>query len=186
VQVTVFGHPESSTPVEGALLDPDGRLDLPLAGPLALGGLTLEEARAAVRADLARFLRDPQVSIGLLESASRRFYLFGEVEECGAHPLDRPLTALQALSLGGGFLPGADREQVCLLRGEKDALEVYFFNGATPGPDGLVAVQPDDLIFVRLSGAGTFRDQVFPIVQSLVPPLAALASLVLIVDKLDE
>ena len=186
VSVLVFLHPESSTPAEGALIDPEGRLDLPLVGPLMLAGKSPDEARALLTEELGRFLRDPQVTLNVIQLASRRVYVFGEMERPGAYPLDRPLTALQALSLAGGFRPGADRSRVVLLRGTRDALQVYFFDGATPGSDGMVLVHPDDFLFVRLSGAGTYRDQMLPIVQSLVPPITGFASLLVVADKLNE
>jgi protein involved in polysaccharide export with SLBB domain len=186
VSVIVFQHPESSTPEQGLTLDPEGRLDLPLVGPVVLAGLTLDEARAHLTTELERYVRAPRVAVNLIEARGQRVYVFGEVERPGAFPLDRPLNALQALSLAGGFKPGADRDQVALLRGSKDALQVYFFDGATPGADGLVNVQPDDFLFVRLSGAGTFRDQILPIVQSIVPPITALASLAILADQLSD
>lgn len=186
LSVVVFLHPENSTPEEGAWIDPEGRLDLPLVGPVVLAGLTPDQARARLTEAFGRFLRAPRVSLNLLEQVSRRFYVFGEMEIPGAHVLDRPLTALQALSLAGDFRSGADREHVALLRGQGEELQVYFFDGSTPGPDGMVAVQPDDFLFVRLSGAGTFRDQILPIVQSIVPPITGLASLVLVADRLDQ
>lgn len=186
ISVQVFLHPESSMPAEGAVIDVEGRLDLPLLGPVRLAGMSPDEARGFLAGELARFLREPRVVLNVLELASRRVYVFGEMERPGAYPLDRPLTALQALTLAGGFRPGADRRQVALLRGTRDALQVYFFDGATPGPDGLVQVQPDDFLFVRLSGAGTYRDQMLPIVQSLVPPITGLGSLLLVADQLNE
>lgn len=186
ISVVVFNHPESSTGELGTLLDSEGRVDLPPIGPVSLAGLTPEEARLRLREEFARFLRTPTVAFNVLELRARRVYIFGEVERPGAYPLDRSLNALQALTLAGAFRPGADRKQVALLRGERDQLQVYFFNGATPGPDGLVAVQPDDFLFVRLSGAGTFRDQVLPIVQSLVPPITGFASLLVVADQLNE
>src|SRR5688572_3800493 len=185
VSVVVFQHPESSTPPQGVPLDPEGCLDLPLVGTVRLAGLTLDEARARLAEELRQYLREPRVSLNLVEALGQRVYILGDVDRPGAYPLDRPHTALQALSLAGGFRPGADRDQVALLRGTRDALEVYFFDAATPGPDGLVPVQPNDLIFVRLSGAGTFRDQLLPIVQSFVPPIAALASLIVVADRLN-
>jgi polysaccharide export outer membrane protein len=186
VSVVVFLHPESSTGPEGVLIDPEGRLDLPLVGTIQLAGLTPDEARSRLAEELARFLRDPEVSFNVIQLASRRVYVFGEMERPGPYPLDRPLTALQALTLAGGFRPGADRHKVALLRGSAEHLEVHFFDGATPGPEGMVLVQPDDFLFVRLSGAGTFRDQVLPIVQSLVPPITGLASLVVVTDRLND
>jgi polysaccharide export outer membrane protein len=186
VSVVVFQHPETSTPPQGLVLDTDGKLDLPLVGTVALAGRTLDEARAHLTAEFQRYLREPRVALNLLEAHGRRVYVYGEVDRPGPYPLDRPLTALQALTLAGGFRPGADRDQVALLRGSREALEVYYFDAATPGPDGLVAVQPNDFLFVRLSGAGTFRDQIFPIVQSLVPPITGLASLIVVADRLSE
>jgi polysaccharide export outer membrane protein len=186
ISVVVFLHPENSTPAEGALIDPEGRLDMPLLGPVRLAGATPDEARAYLTEQLARFLKEPQVSVNLIVPASRRVYVFGEMERPGPYPLDRPLTALQALSLAGGFRPGADRTKVALLRGTRDALQVYFFDGATPGADGLVMVQPDDFLFVRLSGAGTYRDQMLPVVQSLMPPITGFASLLLVADQLNQ
>lgn len=186
VAVKVLLHPEISTVEAGVLLDPAGQIDLATTGPVSLNGLTVDEARARLTAELARYVREPRVSLSLLELASRRVYVFGEVDRPGAYVLDRPLTALQALTLAGGFRPGADRDQVALLRGTREELQVHFFDAATPGPAGMVAVQPDDFVFVRLSGAGTFRDQILPIVQSLVPPITGLASVVLVADKLGE
>jgi polysaccharide export outer membrane protein len=186
VSVQVFLHPESSTPEAGALLDSEGRLDLPLLGPVTLAGRTLDEARALLTLEFERYVREPRVSVHVLTLASRRFYVFGEMERPGAFPLDRPLTALQALSFAGGFRPGADRAKVALLRGRREALEVYFFDGATPGVDGMVTIQPDDFLFVRLSGAGTYRDQMLPVVQSLMPPITGFASLLLVADQLNE
>jgi polysaccharide export outer membrane protein len=186
ISVVVFLHPENSTPAEGALIDPEGRLDMPLLGPVRLAGATPDEVRAYLTEQLARFLKEPQVSVNLIVPASRRVYVFGEMERPGPYPLDRPLTALQALSLAGGFRPGADRTKVALLRGTRDALQVYFFDGATPGADGLVMVQPDDFLFVRLSGAGTYRDQMLPVVQSLMPPITGFASLLLVADQLNQ
>ena len=186
VSVHVWGHPEHSTPDLGVPLDSQGRIDLPLVGPVSLAGLTIDEARERLRTELTRLLREPQVSLTLIDSPSRRFWIFGEMERPGIYPLERPLTALQGLAFAGSFRPGADRYNVALLRGGRESLEVYFFNGATPGKDGMVALRPDDFVFVRLSGAGTFRDQLLPIVQSIVPPITGLASLIVVADQLNE
>jgi polysaccharide export outer membrane protein len=186
LSVVVFRHPEVSTPEQGVLVDAEGRLDLPLVGPIAVAGLTAEAARVRLTHELGRYLREPRVSLNLLEPRGRRVYVFGEVERPGAYALDRPLTALEALTLAGGFRPGADRDQVALLRGTREALQVHYFDGATPGPDGMVSVHADDFLFVRLSGAGTFREQILPFVQGIVPPLTGLASLIVLTDRLDE
>ncbi len=186
VSVLVFRHPEFSTPERGELVDFQGNVSLPLIGPVAIGELTTEEARAVIRERLAEYLVDPAVSVSVVQYGARRVYVFGQVNEPGAYALDRPINALQALSLGGGFREGADRAVVALLRAAGDELEVHYFDGATPGVDGLVAVRPGDFLFVRQTGAGTFREQVLPYVQGLTPIVGSLASLLVVGEALDD
>ena len=89
-------------------------------GPVTLAGLTIDEAREKLRTELTRFLREPQVSLTLVDSPSRRFWVFGEVERPGIYPLERPLTALPTFgtTIHGarirsvGFPQVADRSRV--------------------------------------------------------------------------
>jgi len=187
LQVIVYAHPElSSSPELGTTVGPDGHIDVPLAGSVVIGGKTLGEARGAIRESLLPVLREPRISVSVIEYAGRSVYVLGQVNLPGAYPLDRPMVALQGLSLAGGFTPGADHKTIALLRRVGDELDVYYFDGATPGVDGMIALHPDDLIFVRLSGTGTFQEQVLPYIQGIVPPIAALASLILVLDTVDN
>lgn len=186
VSVTVFRHPEFSTPERGTLVDAQGNVALPLVGPVAIGDLTAPEAGLAVETALAEYLVEPSATVTVVEYGSRRVYVLGQVSTPGAYPLDRPLNALQALSLGGGFRPGADRAQVALMRTRDEDLEVHFFNASTPGVDGLVGVQPGDLLFVRMTGAGTFDEQFVPYVQGFAPILGAVTNFFVIGDALDD
>ncbi len=186
VSVVVFRHPEFSTPERGERIDGVGSVSLPLVGPVSVGGATTDEARTVIAERLAEYLVDPAVSVSVVSYGARRIYVFGEVGSPGAFPLDRPINALQALSLGGGFREGADREKVALLRASNDDLEVHYFNAATPGRDGLVAVQPGDFLFVRQTGAGTFREQVVPYAATLAPIIGSLTNLLVISDALDD
>jgi len=186
VRVVVFDHPEFSTPPEGELIDFQGCLSLPLLGPVELGGLTTAAARLRVEERLAEYLRDPAVSLSVVEYGARRVYVLGEVTHAGSYPLDRPMNALQALSLSGGFKPNADRENVALMRTSTGELEVHVFDGATPGRDGMVAIQPDDVLFVRLSGTGSFREAVLPYLQGMTPVIGSLTNLLVIADALED
>lgn len=184
--VTVFGHPEHSSPPQGLRLDPEGNLDLPLLGPVALAGLELDEARDLLTEELSAYLKDPRVSITVQEAAGMRIYLLGHLNRPGSYPLDRPLTAMQALSLGGGFATGADHESIALLRRKGDDLVVHYFNAATPGPDGLVPVRSGDVLFIRRHGGGVFQEQIRPFLQGYAGPIASLATLLIAADRVRE
>lgn len=182
--LAVFGQPEMSSPLnEGLRVSTEGYLSVPLAGPVRVAGLTVEEAQQAVTEALKRYLKQPAVSLSVMEHASKRFYLFGEVEQPGPQVMDRPLTALEALSMGKGLTEGANRKRVALIRKHGDGVEVHFFSAATPGVDGLVQVNPEDLVFVMQTGSGRFRDKALPILQGLGFSINQIASLILIADR---
>jgi polysaccharide export outer membrane protein len=72
-----------------------------------------------------------------------QFYVYGEVQRAGAYRVERQMTVLQALSLGGGLNPrGTERGIRIHRRGEDGATRIL-----TPQLND--AVQPDDVIVVR-------------------------------------
>jgi polysaccharide export outer membrane protein len=185
IQVAVYGQPELTSPPTGVRIAPDGTLSLSLTGPIAVAGLTPGAAAKTIEGALAAHLLRPAVSVSVVEYTSRRFYLFGEVKNTGPFPMDRPITALEALSMGGGILVGANREEVVIIRrhGAED-IEVIAFNAQTPGPDGLVQVRSEDLVFVQKSGVGSFAESVLPYMQGTGFTLSQIASLALAYDRL--
>jgi len=186
LRVDVFMHPELSTGELGRRIDFDGNLDLPLLGPVPLVGLTVNEARDALRARAEVYVKDAAVAVNVVEYAKRLFYVLGEVEETGAYELDAPTTALQALARAGGLTRVADDDEVVLLRVQGDRLLVHRFGAGTPDAAGLMPVEAGDLLFVRESGAGTFQEQIMPYLQGLAPPFTAAASMFLVVDDLSD
>ncbi|MEM7517905.1 MAG: polysaccharide biosynthesis/export family protein, partial [Planctomycetota bacterium] len=144
LSVQVLGHPDLSSPPLGWRVGTRGELDLPLAGEVHVADLSLSEVREGVQRALERFVREPSVTVNVVEYAAREYYVMGQVQKQGAFPLDRPLTAYEAFSRSFGFSSGADRKQVYLLRPHGSELEVIPFNASTPDESGLVAVQPRD------------------------------------------
>ncbi len=186
LRIDVYEHPELSSGELGRRIDYDGNVDLPLLGPVRVEGLTLAEAREALQQRADRYLKRASVAVSVMEYSPRLYYVMGEVQKSGPYEITRPTTALQALSHAGGLTKLADEEEIALLRVRDDELVVHLFNAGTPGASGFVPVEPNDLLFVRASGAGTFQDQIAPYLQGLAPPFAAAASLVLVADELND
>ncbi len=191
LRVGVYGHPELSAlphanTASGTRVDADGMLSLPLVGPVRVGGMPMSEARAAITAAFARYVQEPQVDVSVIEYSARRFYLFGEVNEPGAYAMDRPLRLYQGLALGRGFTRSADRRQIILLRGTPEDLEVHVIDAEQPSAMGLCAIRPDDIVFVRRSGAGRFSDEVLPILQGIGSTLGSVATVLLIEDRIND
>lgn len=185
VYFSLFGHPDFRTPESGVRVAPDGTLSVALLGDVKVSGKSASEARQLIEAGLGEFYPDPSVSFSVIDYASRRFFVLGDVVEPGPVSMDRPLTALEGLSMGGGFAPGANRKQVVILRFHGgDDVEVISFNALTPGLDGMVQVRPDDMIFAGRSGAGVFTERVLPYIQGVGLSLGQTVSLALALDRL--
>ncbi len=186
LSLTVYGHGEFHDAAVPVRIDPLGSVHLPLAGSVPLAGLTVGDARHAIESALGTYLVDPAVGLSVAQYAARRAYVLGEVGVPGAIVMDRPLTALQALSLAGGVTSSGDRANVALMRVVDGELQVAFFDAATPTAAGLVVVQPEDLLFVRLSKGGAFKEQVVPMLQAAAPIFSSITNLVIIADALSR
>lgn len=170
VRVTVVGHPEMSSVVDGVRVDPQGMIFLPMVGAQHVAGKTVTTVNAELNEAYARYLKTPRVVAEVLDYKSRSYYVLGQVAEPGAKTMDRPLNALEACATGGAFMRGADRESVFLLRPHDDRLEVHEFNLKQPGADGLVQVLPGDIVYIRQTGYEDFQEDLLPILAGLGYP----------------
>jgi protein involved in polysaccharide export with SLBB domain len=184
--VTVYGHFDIVHPETVLRIDPQGNLVLPLAGAVTIAGHTLADATLLVEQAFMRYIKQPEVGMSIYQPRARFMYVLGEVRTPGPIPLEMPLNALQALAHAGGVNPYGDREHVVLLRVVDETLQVHEFNAATPGPEGYVVVQPDDLIFVRQSNGGAWREELVPVLQSVTPVIGALTNFLLVSEALDD
>ena len=102
---------------QAASLQPDGFVSLQLVGDVKLAGLTLDQAKTAITTQAAARLRDPDVSILLKEYEKPHFFVGGEVKAPGRFELRGHLTAIEAITMAGGFnSPSAKHSQVILFR----------------------------------------------------------------------
>lgn len=74
-----------------------------------------------------------------------RFYIYGEVQRAGVYRLERNMTVIQALSVGGGLTQrGTERGLRIQRRDAQGNLQILSVN-----PSDLI--QPDDVIYIRES-----------------------------------
>lgn len=122
LNIFVVDHPEMSSQrvnlgqISGTVVQKDGYVYLPVIGRLKAEGRTVVEFRAALEQAAARYVVDPQVSVEILEYASQKFYVLGNVPKPGAFPVDGDTTLLEGIGLAGGAAPGADLESAYVIR----------------------------------------------------------------------
>ena len=82
----------------------DGSIQIPLAGRISVGGMTVEQAQDAIRKLIQQqaLVLDPGVTIDVLELPSATISITGEVLRPGAFPALGSHTLLQLIALGEG------------------------------------------------------------------------------------
>ena len=83
-------------------LGEDGLLELPMIGSLKAVGLTPGELAAEIRKRLDSFVRDPEVSVDVIEVKSRPVSVLGAVKTPGVYQLNARKRLLEMIAAAGG------------------------------------------------------------------------------------
>jgi len=114
LHIDVFGVADLAREVQ---IDASGRLSFPLIGVVEAAGLTPGELAAAIEARLTgRFVRQPQVTVNLIETVSQVITVDGEVGEPGLYPVIGDMTLIRAVATAGGTTQLAGLENVVVFR----------------------------------------------------------------------
>lgn len=134
LSIVVWDHPELNLPTgaggsdgptgassvaPGYTVDTDGFIQYAYIGPLKVAGLSEMTVREVLAQKLAKYVRQPQITVRIQTYRSKRVYLDGEVKTPGVQVLnDRPMTLPEAINRAGGFTSNADRSHVAVTRGD--------------------------------------------------------------------
>ena len=132
---------------------PDGKISLPMLNDVMAAGLTPEALADVVAKAATKFVRDPGTTVIVREIRSRKVYIIGEVSKPGTFQLASEMTVLQAIGEAGGFIEGADKGDVIIVRGESGKEQRFKFNyndvikGKNPAQN--IRLLPGDTIIVH-------------------------------------
>lgn len=133
VHVVVWDHPELVLAPAGSTLttdssglaavgngynvSPDGFIQFPLIGNFKISGLTETQASEQLARSLAKYIKNPQVTLRVQAYRAGRVYVDGEVRTPGLQAInDIPMTLPEAISRAGGLTSVADRATVAISR----------------------------------------------------------------------
>jgi polysaccharide export outer membrane protein len=111
-------------------VEPNGDIHLPVIGRVKAGGLTTEELEAALVEKMKRTVRDPQVSVEIMDYGSQPVSVLGAVNQGGVHQLKGRRTLAEVLSDAGGLRQDA-------------GASVKVMREAEQGPIPLASSAPD-------------------------------------------
>ena len=143
VDIKVFQEPDLSTT---ARIRDDGCINMPLVGEVAIGGKSVPEATRMIRDGLAaKFLVNPQVTLGITEHARKLFTILGQVQRAGTYkfPDRESLNLIQAIGIAGGYTAIADPSRITLKRAVNGRQTVLRLDAKRMAKDGS---QPLDIL----------------------------------------
>jgi len=152
LEVSVFDTPELTCKVR---VDERGAVTLPLAGDVEVSGLTAQQAGHAVEARFVstEILKDPHVSVTVLEYATQGVTVLGEVKNPGVYPLQGAHGVLDLVSAAGGVTATAGKAVTVTHRNEPE--KPIVVNIETKPGQAIsfgVDVRPGDTIVVSKAG----------------------------------
>lgn len=132
-------------------LDSSGQMEVRFIGSVAAGGKTMREVQEEIRSRLADgYLKDPVVSLTVVEINSLKCSVFGQVAKSGTIKFTPGMTIIEAIAQSGGFSPMARKNMVKVTRtleGKKETYKVpveMIAEGKRPN----FPMMPGDEVFV--------------------------------------
>lgn len=142
-------------------IDARGRINLPLLGEVSVGGLTVAEAQKVIQEAYksGRFLRNPQVTVNVIEYAPREVSIQGQIRNPGRYtlPIESTFTVVELVTKAGGITDIGKGSAVSVTRVAPDGSKKVFVidvDNVIKGrkdqknDDNTLLLQPGDVVYV--------------------------------------
>jgi polysaccharide export outer membrane protein len=137
-----------------------GRINLPLLGEIAIGGMTVVEAQAAIENAYkdGRFLRNPQVTISVEEYAPREVSISGAIRSAGRYtlPIESTLTVVELVTKAGGITDIGKGTAVTVTRILPDGTKKVFTVDVDAAIKGKKSTKEEDSSLMLLPGDNVY------------------------------
>ncbi|MEY8252305.1 MAG: polysaccharide biosynthesis/export family protein, partial [Colwellia sp.] len=126
LQVNIWKNPDLSLTVP---VRPDGKISVPLLGDIIAGGKEPMQVALEIKEGLARYIREPQVTVILSQLRSHEFIsrvrITGAVNSPSSIPFRQGMTVLDAMLQAGGANDFAAANKAKLYRKDRQETKQY-------------------------------------------------------------
>ncbi len=146
--ITILPEP---TIEAGVRVRPDGLITVPLIGEVPAGGRTIPEIAAEIEERIARFKRDPHVTVALTEAASTDIVILGEVGRQASFPLVKETRIVEAIGMVGGTTAFSSDSRIRVIRTVNGVTRVMRVNLQAIRKGDLstnLMLEPGDFVYV--------------------------------------
>jgi polysaccharide export outer membrane protein len=161
ISVNVFREPDFS--LETVRIGVAGNVSIPMLGAIPAAGMTAAEFEQNVAARLAAVgLREPMVSVNIVEYASHLVTVEGAVNDPGVYNFEPGARLSSAVALGGGTTNVAKLDQVAVFRESPEGIMIAKFDYAQVRQGTMLdpLLQPGDRVVVGIDGLSAFYQDV--------------------------
>jgi polysaccharide export outer membrane protein len=174
LKIDVFGVPEMQKDIQ---VDASGRLSFPLIGVIDASGKTPGELAAVIAGRLrGQYIRDPQVSVNLVEATSQLITLDGQVTRPGMYPVVGRMTLMRAVATAGGLSEFAKQNEVIVFRqvDGQQYVGLYDLRGIRRGNYADPEIYANDVVIVGDSPARRLFKDIIAGASLITTPLIVL------------
>lgn len=118
--ISVWKEPEVSRSVP---VRSDGKISLPLVGELQAAGQTPRQLEDGIKQRLQNYISEPEVTVIVTDSKSRKVNILGMVARPGAYLLTSATSVLDSIAMAGGFKDFAKQKSIYVLRQAPDGTQ---------------------------------------------------------------
>ncbi len=150
ITISVWHEPDLSRNVP---VRPDGKISLPLVGDVQAAGKTAMGLQAELKTDLAKFVKDPELTVIVSDIRSRRINVIGQVNRPGAYALTQSMGVVDAIAAASGLRDFAKTKDIYVLRVTSDGKRLrlsFNYQSVVKGKKGAqdIILQPRDTVVV--------------------------------------
>lgn len=156
LEISVWGYPDLTLQ---AAIAPDGKIALPLIGPVSTAGVSVERLTALITKAYAEFIINPHVMVTVKEYRRLHVSVLGQIVHPGAYDLPLGARLIDLIAAGGGPTEAA-AVQAQFFRPEQPPIPIDLTRIMAGEPEvnvplagGETLVVPEDLVsFVTIHG----------------------------------
>jgi polysaccharide export outer membrane protein len=174
IGVDVFGAPELSKTIQA---DASGRISYPLVGEIEAAGRTPDELAQLIEDRLrGRYVRNPDVTVNLIETFSQNVTVDGQVTRPGPYPVRGRMTLMRAVAVAGGTTEFARQSHVVVFRraDNRDYAALYNLGAIRQGYYPDPEIYANDVVVVGESQARRLFRDVVQAAGLLTTPIVAV------------
>jgi polysaccharide biosynthesis/export protein len=173
IEIEVYGVPDLKRAV---ILDSNGSFSYPLVGEVRASGLTPTQISQAVAGRLSEYVKNPQVTVNVIERVSQNVTVDGQVAKPGQYQVMGHQTLMRAVAIAGGTTEFAKLDDVIIFRTVQGQRYVGIYNLAAirRGNYADPEIFANDIIIVGDSAARRRFQDILTVLPVFTTPLILL------------